>query len=165
MEALTKSIEESLATKNWYAALTVTLILPDISGKIEYPGIGSNKRYANWFNKYVGNCYKSQVGASRNEYIFLSGDDCYALRCSYLHEGTSSITHQRARDVLDDFKFVSPPPSGQIHCNQFDNKLQLQVDIFCRDIIKGVKNWKLEIESDSSKTSRLNEFLKIYELK
>ena len=36
MENLIRSVELSLDHKNWYSALTLALILPDIAGKIEF---------------------------------------------------------------------------------------------------------------------------------
>lgn len=65
-------------------------------------------------------------------------------------------SHQRARKVLDRFQFVAPPPSGMIHCNRSGSKLQLQVDIFCRDICDGIKDWISSIsENDSERRGRL----------
>jgi hypothetical protein len=151
MNELIQSVKLSLATGNWHGALITTLTLPDIAGKIDSKIPSSNERYAAWFDKYVGNNYKSKIGAQQVEHIFLSGNDCYALRCSYLHEGTSEITHQRARDVLEDFKFVSPPKSSKVHCNQLNTKLQLQVDIFCKDILDGISQWLIDIKNDPVK--------------
>ncbi|MBA7504750.1 hypothetical protein ES706_03404 [subsurface metagenome] len=109
MKQLIDSVESSIKAENWYAALILTLTLPDIAGKIDNPNSASNSRYAAWFDKYVGEKYKAKIGADKVEHIFLSGNDCYALRCSFLHEGKSEIVHQRARNVLDDFEFVVPP--------------------------------------------------------
>ena len=64
------------------------------------------------------------------EHVFLSGADCYALRCAFLHEGRDEITDQRAGEVLDAFAFVVPPAGSAIHSNQNNQTLQLQVDIF-----------------------------------
>ncbi len=73
--------------------------------------------------------------------MFLCGQDCYALHCSFLHEGTDAIAHQRARQVLDRFRFVVPPEGSIVHLNQKDGALQIQVDIFCRDICLGLECW------------------------
>lgn len=165
MENLVNSIEQSLENRNWYAGLTVALTLPDIAGKIEYPNLGSRKRFIEWFNIYISDKYRAEIGPDRTETIFLSGGDCYALRCAYLHEGNSDITGQSAREILDDFHFVSPKENSFIHCNRFNNsKLQLQVDIFCKDIINGINTWKENISEDAEKMERLNNFLKIHEI-
>ena len=94
----------------------VALTLPDIAGKIEYPISSSRVRYSSWFNKYVGERYKSRIGARNEEHTFLSGNDCYALRCAYLHEGVTDISGQKSRDVLDDFIFVALKEGSRVHC-------------------------------------------------
>jgi len=164
MKQLIDSVESSLKERNWPAALNSTLTLPDIAGKISYPITASGKRYADWFDEYVGAKYKSEVGAGHNVHTFLSGKDCYALRCSLLHEGSSNIKEQSAKDVLDDFMFVAPPKSGSVHCNQFNQKLQLQVDIFCNDILRGLKQWIKDIDKDPVKQSNLRNLMKIHQI-
>ena len=37
MQRFTSAIEQALADKNWYGALTLALTLPDICGKMENP--------------------------------------------------------------------------------------------------------------------------------
>ena len=165
MENLIRSVELSLDHKNWYSALTLALILPDIAGKIEFTNLSSGKRYAQWFENYMIDNYKSNIGPDRTEHIFLSGNDCYALRCAYLHEGKSNISGQRASDVLEDFEFLIPPKGSTIHKNQLNNKLQLQVDIFCRDILNGINKWLEDVYCDTEKQNKLSGFLKLFELK
>lgn len=157
MENILKSIENSLQNKNWYSALVLSLILPDICGKIEGNNKSSSERYPEWFDKYLGQKY----------YSFLSGSDCYALRCSFLHEGSSNIENQRAKDVLDHFVFVS----NGVHCNRFSNCyfgdpkydgkdfLQLSIYHFCQDMIAATKRWL----NDKSVTKNLYGILEIHE--
>lgn len=168
MENLINSIKQSLENRNWYAALTLALTLPDIAGKIEYPTQRSSRnRYCEWFDNYILDYYTAKVGPEKIEIIFLSGRDCYALRCAYLHEGNSEITGQSARDVLDDFQFVAPLEKNSIvlHNNRIHDKLQLQVDIFCNDIINGINNWVATNSDDGRKLEQLNNYLTIYEIK
>ena len=159
-----KQLINSIKNENWHAALIVALTLPDIAGKIEYPISCSSKRYATWFDKYVRDQYKGRLGPNRTEHTFLSGNDCYALRCAYLHEGITDITQQKARDVLDEFIFVVPPKGSIVHCNQFDNKLQLQVENFCNDIINGLSQWLIDIMDDPIKQAALSSLIKIHKL-
>ncbi|MGD0754892.1 MAG: hypothetical protein ABR927_07505 [Bacteroidales bacterium] len=77
MKHLIDSVESSIKIGNWYSALTLTLTLPDIAGKVDYPISSSNKRYSAWFDKYLGDKYKAKVGPKKEEHIFLSGNDCY----------------------------------------------------------------------------------------
>lgn len=162
MKQLIDSIHLALANKNWYAAITITLILPDICGKLERPSEKSETRYVDWFNRYIQPKYTAQIGAQHQTHVFLSGNDCYALRCAYLHEGSDDIVEQKARKALERFVFVSPPPGSIIHCNQPGNKLQLQVDIFCKDLCEGVERWLSDIKNDATILNRMNRLLTIY---
>ena len=156
MDKVIKSIENSLKNKNWYSALVLSLILPDICAKLEGSNKSSSERYPEWFNTYLGKKYNG----------FLSGNDCYALRCAFLHEGSSNIEKQRAKGVLDHFVFVS---NGS-HCNRFNNFffgdpkydgknfLQLSVNNFCQDMIEATKQWL----GDPTVTKNLSEMLEIH---
>ena len=165
MDNFINAVKSSIANKNWYSALTLALTLPDIAGKIDNPTMTSGKRYALWFNDNMLDKYKFQIGPDREDHVFLSGNDCYALRCAFLHEGMSEILAQSAREIIEDFQFVAPPQDGIIHCNKLNNKLQLQVDIFCKDIIESIENWIKSISTDKAKTEKLTKFLKIFEIK
>jgi hypothetical protein len=164
MNDLIDSVKKSLQDKNWYAALTLTLTLPDICGNIDYPKSFSKKRYAKWFDKYVKSKYTFEIGAKKKLHTFLNGSDCYALRCSYLHEGTSITLFQKSHELLEDFLFVKPPPTGKVHLNQIDKKLQLQVDLFCTDIVESIKSWLFDIKEDKVKMEKLTNLLRIFEI-
>jgi hypothetical protein len=162
MDDLIKALELSVANKNWYGSLFVALSVPDICGYLESPTTDSPTRYKRWFEKYMLPKYSRRIGGSSTPHIFLSPSDCYALRCALLHEGRGKITGKPAREVLDRFHFISPPPSGQIHCNQSNNILQLQVDIFCNDILSGLREWLQDIQKVSEVKQRIGNILKVY---
>jgi hypothetical protein len=63
MQHFIDSVYLSLQTRNWYGALSLSLTLPDICGKIEYPQYEkkSQKRYISWFDNYVGEKYKMKL--------------------------------------------------------------------------------------------------------
>ncbi|HEX7109283.1 MAG TPA: hypothetical protein VF224_08585, partial [Aestuariivirga sp.] len=107
--------------------------------------------------------YTACVGPNRTKHVFLFGEDCYALRCSYLHQGKDDIGAQRARKVLDSFHFITPPTNGIVHNNQSNNKLQLQVDIFCRDIIAAVDTWVASVESSKEIRDKIASLLIIHD--
>jgi len=140
MERFIRSVEIALDSKDWYGALSTALTLPDICGRLSDPTATTKTRYVAWFDEYMLPRYESYVGADRHHHVFLSGRDCYALRCSYLHEGGDSIAEQSARQALHRFHFVSPRPNWTVHCNQSDSVLQLQVDVFCQSYC--LKVWK-----------------------
>lgn len=142
-----QAVRQSILTKNWYAALLITLTLPDICSKLEFPSIITSKRYIDWFNKYMLKKYSSKVEHNFRLHVFLSGNDCYALRCSFLHEGNDIIQDQCAHQSLESFYFLAPNDRLRAHRNQSNNKLQLQVDIFCEDMCLAVEEWIKEISS------------------
>jgi hypothetical protein len=141
MQRFIDAITKSLQQENWYGALAVALTLPDICGRLENPKMGSEKRFVAWWDKYVLHKYTLPAGPNRLAHVFLAGGDAYALRCAYLHEGSDDVLNHRARIALDSFHFITPPKTGLVHCNQSNNLLQLQIDLFCKDICDGVSQW------------------------
>ena len=153
------SVEKSIADENYYAALIVSLTLPDIAGWIENPNAGSRDRYVDWFTKFIEPKYTSTIRGKTH--CFLNGSDCYALRCSLLHEGRDDTSSQRAHDATERFQFYVPERNNKVHCNKAGKKLQLQPDLFCRDICDGVNDWLITISGDSTKEERIEELLSI----
>lgn len=125
MKNFVDAVRKAIRDKNWYEALFIALTLPDICGKIDDSDKGSGRiRYSRWFEKYM----KEYNG-------FLSGNDCYELRCALLHK-VSDKTGAKTRDVLKHFIFLN----GGTHLNLVQNSnvagkvesfLQLRVDKFC----------------------------------
>ena len=161
---LIDAAESALAAGNNYAALALCLAMPDICGWIEDPKTTSRARYTSWFDRYLKQHYTSRVGALGTEHAFLSASDFYALRCAYLHEGRDEITDQRAQDVLTSFQFVVPPSGWAVHCNQVNSTLQLQVNIFCTQVIEGVKSFVQALEQRSEAAARLGSLLLIRDI-
>jgi hypothetical protein len=160
MKNIIDAIDESLKTKNWYSALVLSLILPDICGKLEEPTKNSSIRYTEWFGKYLGNKYQG----------FLTGNDCYALRCSFIHEGSSDIEQQKKQEILDKFVFIDDGPHLNLFKNchlgdpQFDGKdfLQMSVKEFSHDMINAVNNWFIDVAQNQIIQQRLKGMLKIH---
>lgn len=144
----TTAVLNALETKNWYAALSISFTLPDICSKTENPNKSTSVRYPDWFGKYVSKYY-SFSDVDSTSYTYLNGNDAYALRCSFLHQGETNIENQKARRVLNDYVFVAPVGQSLIHNNKVNDTLQLQVDIFCKDIIKGVEEWLGEVKNNT----------------
>jgi hypothetical protein len=161
VQRFTKAIEQSLQNENWYAALSLALALPDICANVYSPNEGSQKRYVKWYNQFMLSKYTRNIGANKEEHIFLKGEDCYALRCALLHEGTDDITEQRAQEAIESFNFVVPPQGWTVHMNQSGNALQLQVDVFCKDICASVEEWLAE---NSFSNGEFDSFLTITDI-
>lgn len=138
-----EAIEKSLADSNWFAALTLALTVPDICGRLSFHDQTSSSRYISWFDSYIKEKYKMEVMGETH--IFLTGNDAYALRCSFLHQGDTDISEQKIRETLSKFEFSIPTlkdrESKNNHCLIFRKILMIRVDIFCLDIVDGVKIW------------------------
>ncbi|WP_439878911.1 hypothetical protein [Pseudomonas prosekii] len=161
MKRFTESLRSSVANKDWYVALTSALTLPDVCGRLSDPQVKSQTRYAAWFNKWMGKNYTRSDRLS-GPACFLTGNDCYALRCSYLHQGEVDITAQHAREALDSFHFVAPPPGWKIHNNRISNSLQLQVDVFCLEMADAVDEWFQSVAKDAMVQERMKTLLLVH---
>lgn len=143
----------------------VALTLPDIAGKIDDPQKASGARYIDWVEKYLTPTYTLKNPHSGAAHVFLNGGDCYALRCAFLHEGSDDVSKQRAAQALEKFQFVAPKAGMFIHKNQVGKKLQLQVDVFSRDVVASVKTWQSQIPpSDSVRLTRIKSLAEIQTL-
>lgn len=164
MKRFTDSIRASVKTENWYGALSMALALPDVCGRLENPNQKSQARYVAWFRKWIEPKYTRPIGSDRQNHVFLCADDCYALRCSYLHEGGNNILAQRARKALEDFHFINPPGNGSIiHMNQSNGTLQLQTDIFSMDLAEGVDQWAELVQRDAQIQERIKILLVVHD--
>lgn len=143
MIQFTQAVRESLNNKNWYAALFIALSLPDICGKIDYPEDGNGDRYKKWFENNLSQYTKGQVS--------FSAKDVWEFRCSCLHAGKNLELDKRIHFI------VPPPNNNQVHMNSLNGVLQMQIDIFCTDVVTSVEKWTKNKNLDSG-------FLQIYEL-
>lgn len=151
IEDLILSIKQSLAYKNYYGALALALTLPDICSDIEYPGQSTSKRYSEWFEKYLSNKY------SNNSTIFISGKDCYAIRCGFLHNANEELTQHKIKETIDKYKFIT----GSSHNFKIDKYIILNVEIFCKDICDSAYLWLTEINFNKEKNNKINNLITI----
>lgn len=133
--------EINIALNNglYLAALTATLTLPDVCGKVEFPSLKTGERYKQWYAKYVldGN---------------LPADMVYALRCSLLHEGNANI---KAKNQLH-FELMTnslTQPFGIDFCfnskithadGTTDQKITVYVGFLCTAICNAAKKYYTE---------------------
>jgi hypothetical protein len=163
MHHLIAAAREPVSQRNWYSALSMALTFPDICGKLEDPTKHSTPRYIGWFATYIAPKYSVTLYGGRVEQ-FLSGEDCYALRCAFLHQGTMEIVGQRVQDALDAFVIITPPSNRvTIHRNKNGRRLQLQVDCFVEELCEGVESWMNAVAADPSICPRIQALGRIYD--
>jgi len=153
MDRFISSIEKSLETENWYSAIILTLTLPDICGWLESSSTGSKKRYVAWYEKYLMHLYKNDFFGA--DFCFMTGRDCYALRCAFLHEGADEILRQSAREVLSKIIFST---TGS-HRIRIDDVLSLNVSAFAKEVCEGVKQWETDTKDNKDIQERKKELL------
>ena len=135
MKNLLEQIKKGLDNNLYYLSLFATLSVPDICGAINSEnGEASKDKYVQWFNKYVAGKYPGS----------LDGEDCYYFRCSLLHQGSSQHPKSNYSRVL----FIEPAATTNVfHRNILNDALNIDVRIFCNDIVEGVKEWLKEVEN------------------
>lgn len=159
MQELVSAVRQSVANRNWYSALAIALTLPDIAAKLDGRSGGSAGRYISWFGTYLDPIYTTQAGG--RTVSFLSGEDCYALRCAFLHEGDFDISGQRVQKALTSFNFIVPPPNMRLHRISSGSRLALQVDRFCEEVCGAVEAWLLQRGKDPAVAAAIAEMARI----
>ena len=165
MQNFIEATKKAIDNENWYAALALSLSMPDICGRLEDPDKRPGARYVDWFDKYLLHNYQGTVGPySKSLHTFLSGEDCYALRCAFLHQGEFRLTDQPVRQVLEKISFTIPHPNWDIHKNQKEGVLQLEVARFCQEVCDAVKQWLIDVQGNDDIQTRMNQLATIAEL-
>ncbi len=158
MNQFIESVRMAIHAENWHAALMISLTLPDICSRLESEDDRTNGiRYAAWFDKYLKGTYTMTQPV---HHVFMTGDDCYVLRCSMLHQGIDDVAHQKKKGVLDKFHFTTLPA----HRIQVDKALSLNVQTFCFEILAAVGNWMSDFMANHpDKHYKLDEMITIYD--
>lgn len=99
VDRIIKDINKALEAEAYIAALSLTLILPDICAKAECGDSMTNKgRYIKWYDEYIGQYEKKPTKPGEIEMPYLSGEVVYQLRCSMLHQGTPNVDDSKIKD-------------------------------------------------------------------
>lgn len=165
ISVIIESIRKDLASENYYSALVVAFTLPDVTSNLQFPNKHTNKRYIKWFEDYLQEKYTKKYYFLPEGANFFSGEDFYALRCSMLHQGETEILNQQARKHLSNFVFLKPTEmkKGSVHSNLCLDKIQLQVDKFCEEIIEGAEKWLEQYKYNTDINDRAKNLINIRE--
>jgi hypothetical protein len=133
MRDFLQQIGLALQANLYYMGLFAALAIPDMCGAAaSEDGLSTRQKYIEWFDKYVGGKCK-----------FLTGEDCYRFRCSALHQGSSQHASSSYSRVL----FVEPTVSNIVmHCNVLNDALNIDVRVFCEDMVNAALQWLSEVE-------------------
>jgi hypothetical protein len=128
MQDLLEQIRRASEARLYYVSLMSALALPDICAALEAPdGLATGATYETWFDQHVAPRYRG----------FLTGADCYLFRCSFLHQGRT----QHPKGTYSRILFLEPGTSGVMHNNIINDALNIDVRIFCEDLVSAVEAW------------------------
>lgn len=147
MQDIVEAIRKSLKEGNYYSALFLTITLPSICGALESNnGQDTKTKYIRWYDHYIDD-------------LMLKGEDCYALRCSLLHQGKTTHTGSSFSRIL----FTYPNQSRSIfHNNSIEGALNLDIPLFCKRVLKAVERWQTEIENTTNYKRNIANAIRIY---
>ena len=149
MEFFLKEIEQALDNGLYFMALQSALTLPDICGALQSSnGIAKKQKYVRWYNKY----------AKESDSNSLSGEDCYYFRCSCVHQGSTQSSDSSYKRIL----FLIPNSQIVMHNNIIDDVLNIDIKIFCSNIISSVRTWEQKIKDEPNFIRNYDKLLKVY---
>lgn len=162
MKHLITEIESNLVGSNYLSALTLTLTLPEICGKIAFPKKSPEQRYNKWYNKYV----YEPMPKTDSDYIrqiYYSSEVIYALRRTILHEEDAVEATKKVRKKLglknyQSFNFVLTKSTSS-YSKQFrgsnthkkpDVFIEIGVKSFCEKVCAAAKDFYNETKKDKN---------------
>ena len=177
-----RDIEIALKNNSYLSALALSLTIPDICGKIEYPHFKDyrgkrnvGKQYAEWFDNWVNQYFADNTGwtkdYTKSKKPYFTGKMCYSLRCSFLHDGNSDIKDWG--DLEDANNYYSyefelavggADSFGLSWINQNSNNrkimktkiLRVNIDKLCESICLAAENYYREKESILFKNHKIS---------
>ncbi len=132
MDDLFNEIERGLNAGVYQLCLGMALCIPDICAALQSEdGKTSGKKYKDWYQKYA------------SDKCIMSAEDCYYFRCSFLHQGST----QHEKSQYDRVLFVEPS-AGFLHNNVLEGALNIDIRIFCLELIAAAKRWLNDVKDN-----------------
>lgn len=133
-----------------YVALWGAFSIPDICGALAAPnGQASGKRYIAWFD------------ANLPDYATMfPGADCYAFRCSMLHQGSGHRARRRAERLI----IVEPMANGNVvhrlrSVERGEKAIVLDARTLVRDITDAAERWLDDHRTDPAVQENISRFV------
>lgn len=168
MRELIDQLERSLDQRLYFLSLFGALAVPDIAGALESDdGVASGERYKAWYERWARPQFPKMLKASLRPEVRdhvnvenpLTGDLCYRFRCSLLHQGTTQHPRSRYSRII----FVEPGAiTGTMHYNIMNDALNIDVGLFCREIVVGARDWLVACEGTERFKTNYDKFARRY---
>lgn len=150
MTTLTNEIMNCLQSKLWYAALVLTLMLPDVCAALEAEnGATSPERYRAWYEKWLQHKYEN-----------ISAEDLYFLRCGVAHQG--QFRHPAMKYERIFFTLRHKKGGFFAHKNLHGKAYNLDLVWFCKDVIESVDAWYSSKETDPTVKKNISHLVQFY---
>lgn len=153
MHDLIEQINKAMDSNLYYLALYTALTLPDICAALESNnGKATGDKYKDWFNRYISPKYKGN----------LTGEECYCIRCSLLHQGITQHNRSNYSRIL----FIEPSVNNNmglmVHNNILEDALNIDIKTFCNDIINAVNTWLNDVKGKEPFETNYKRIIKRY---
>lgn len=150
MKCIIDEIKTCLDNKCYLAAIELSLTLPDICGKAEYPGEKTALRYKKWYQEYVGKDEKPASVYSQ-DMPYPSSELIYGLRNQLFHQGTIDTEPEKVKDdncktdrftlvITKDYdsgtSMVAYGDGGQIVSRELEVNVHYLCNVLCRAAYK-----------------------------
>lgn len=145
IDIIQKEIEKARDSGCFLAELALALTIPSVCSRygLDDEMLKSqreSKRYPDWYDKYV-----------YPKYDFLTGKECYAVRCAILHNGDVDLYNQpilRNESQNNRYRLMIPD-YGDNFCLQYEENSELCDRPFCAaglaiKILEGYEEFKKE---------------------
>lgn len=131
----------------YYMALAGALVVPDMCAALASSnGRTTGARYMRWFEDNFPSEYEE----------YLSAEDCYGFRCSFLHQG-NSYAHKTNLRIL----FFEPGNAFSMHrCKMDDTHLMIDIRLFSKDMTNSARTWAGRQAGTQPFDTNLKKFIK-----
>lgn len=159
IDRIASAIEDAIEKRCFLPALALSLVIPDICAKYDYPDIynkkaeyngrkGQGAAYAKWYDKCIGN-YDIDPITGIGE---IDGKTCWKLRCEFLHSGSidldnfmsvdgKHITFKLTYSKYSDLKYTIGDCSGTTYSEDKRNQdIELDIVNLCGKILEVLRH-------------------------
>ncbi len=156
--AFLEQIEKCVEQEFYYVAIMACLTIPDIAGAIDTDaGEATKPQYKDWFDEYAAQKYQS-FGEHH-----LTGEICWSLRCSMLHQG--KVQHKTLKQKYTDVIFCQFP-QVQSSVNPLlltENKILLiEPKTFCTNMVDAAYDWLDKVHVDKLFQKNIQRFISLF---
>lgn len=149
MDAIFEEIRRALDARLYYLALVGTLALPDICAALESTdGQTTGPKYKAWCDQWLSARYPD-----------ITADDLWFMRCGVVHQGRAGHPKSQFARVV----FTVPSADHSVwHNNVVNDALNLDIEIFCYDVIEAACQWYDTKQNDPHVLANLPRLMRYY---